>query len=92
MDETNAWKTSDIVSIQPEKGDLEFQLTFRKGGGKKTDSMKFSSEWRAIVLTEGLRWLQLGGNDTAAAATKVFSILKFMKFEMYLGAGQSFFK
>ena len=76
MDETNAWKTSDIVSIQPEKGDLEFQLTFRKGGGKKTDSMKFSSEWRAIVLTEGLRWLQLGGNDTAAAATKVFSILK----------------
>ena len=72
MDETNAWKTSDIVSIQPEKGDLEFQLTFRKGGGKKTDSMKFSSEWRAIVLTEGLRWLQLGGNDTAAAATKVF--------------------
>ena len=73
MDETNAWKTSDIVNIQPQ-GDSEFQLTFRKGAGKKTDSMKFSSEWRAIVLTEGLRWLQLGGNDTAAAATKVIYI------------------
>ena len=70
MGETNAWKTSDIVNIQPQN-DLEFQLTFRKGAGKKTDSMKFSSEYRAIVLTEGLRWLQLGGNDTAAAATKV---------------------
>ena len=77
MDETNAWKTSDIVNIQPQ-GDSEFQLTFRKGAGKKTDSMKFSSEWRAIVLTEGLRWLQLGGNDTAAAATKViYTCLNF---------------
>ena len=52
------------------QGDLEFQVTFRKGP-KKTDTMRFSSEWRATLLTEGLRFLQLGGNDSAAAATKV---------------------
>ena len=45
-------------------------MTFRKGP-KKTDTMRFSSEWRATLLTEGLRFLQLGGNDSAAAATKV---------------------
>ena len=72
MEVTNSWKIADIVGLQPtnSQGDLEFTLTFRKGL-KKTDSMRFSSEWRATVLTEGLRWLQLSGNDTASAATKV---------------------
>ena len=71
MEVTNSWKISDIVKLEPTNSqDLEFVLTFRKGA-KKTDSMKFSSEWRTTVLTEGLRWLQLGGNDNASAATKV---------------------
>lgn len=72
MEVTNSWKINDVVGMQPlnSAGDLEFQVTFRKGP-KKTDSMRFSSEWRATVLTEGLRWLQKSGNDGAAQATKV---------------------
>ncbi len=56
MEVTNSWKIGDIVGLGPlsAPGDLEFQLTFRKGA-KKTDNMRFSSDWRAIVLTEGLR-------------------------------------
>lgn len=74
MEVTNSWKLSDVVGMQPlsAPGDLEFQITFRKGP-KKTDNMRFSSEWRATLLTEGLRWLQRGGNDGATAVTKVFS-------------------
>ena len=72
MEVTNSWKIQDIVGLSPlnSQGDQEFTLTFRKGA-KKTDNMRFSSEWRTIVLTEGLRWLQLSGNDSAAQATKV---------------------
>ncbi len=39
----------------PGQPPLEFQLSFRKGGGRKTDSMKFSSEHRAQILTDALR-------------------------------------
>ncbi len=34
---------------------LELTLSFRKGGGRKTDSMRFSSEFRAKILTDALR-------------------------------------
>ena len=33
----------------------EFQLSFRKGGGRKTDSFRFSSEHRAEVISDALR-------------------------------------
>ena len=81
MEVTNSWKLSDVVGMTPtnSQGDLEFQVTFRKGP-KKTDTMRFSSEWRATLLTEGLRFLQLGGNDSAAAATKVNTVWKFCNF------------
>ena len=70
MEVTNSWKLADVVGMQAQ-GHSEFQVTFRKGP-KKTDTLKFSSEWRATILSEGLRFLQLGGNDGAAAVTKVF--------------------
>ena len=59
-------------------------MTFRKGP-KKTDTMRFSSEWRATLLTEGLRFLQLGGNDSAAAATKVNNFDPFWPYQPILG-------
>jgi hypothetical protein len=39
-----------------------FQLVFRKG--KKTDSMRFSSEWRSTILTEALRLIQKSGHES----------------------------
>ena len=69
MEITNSWKLADVIGMNP-LSEAEFQVTFRKGA-KKQDSMRFSSEFRATVLTEGLRFLQLGGNDGAAQATKV---------------------
>lgn len=76
MEVTNSWKIQDIVGLQPlsTPGDMEFQLTFRKGA-KKTDTMRFSSEFRSIVLTEGLRWLQLSG--AASQATKTWFAYKY---------------
>ena len=74
MEVTNSWKLGEVVGLQPlsSQGEhLEFQLQFRKGA-KKTDHMRFSSEFRATVLTEGLRLLQRFGNDGAAQATKVY--------------------
>ena len=78
MEVTNTWKIGDVVGLNPAPSTaggppqtpgaaLEFQLVFRKG--KKTDSMRFSSEWRSTILTEALRLLQKSGNDTGS--TKV---------------------
>ena len=76
MEVTNSWKLADVVGMQPlnSQGDLqEFQVTFRKGP-KKTDTMRFSSDWRATILTEGLRFLQLAGNEGEGGVTKVYHL------------------
>jgi hypothetical protein len=43
-------------------------LIFRKG--KKTDNMRFSSEWRATIITEALRLIQKAGNETVNPKVK----------------------
>ncbi|XP_032807043.2 dnaJ homolog subfamily C member 13 isoform X1 [Petromyzon marinus] len=55
---TNQWPYNDICSISPVgKGQgTEFNLTFRKGSGKKSETLKFSSEHRTDLLTEALRF------------------------------------
>ncbi|ETE67442.1 DnaJ-like subfamily C member 13, partial [Ophiophagus hannah] len=52
------WPYGDICSINPVgKGQgTEFSLTFRKGSGKKSETLKFSTEHRAELLTEALRY------------------------------------
>jgi DnaJ family protein C protein 13 len=60
MEATNQWSYQDVVSILPTKGVAatagEYQLVFRKGSGsKKTDSMRFSSDHRAQIVTDALR-------------------------------------
>lgn len=74
MEVTNTWKICDVIGLTPSPSSaggpsqlpgtaLEFQLVFRKG--KKTDSMRFSSEWRPTILTEALRLIQKFGNETS---------------------------
>jgi DnaJ family protein C protein 13 len=79
MEVTNTWKIGDIVGLTPTPSSaggppqtpgaaLEFQLVFRKG--KKTDNMRFSSEWRSTILTEALRLIQKSGNETGSSKVK----------------------
>ncbi|KAH0503542.1 DnaJ-like protein subfamily C member 13 [Microtus ochrogaster] len=53
-----SWPYGDICSISPVgKGQgTEFNLTFRKGSGKKSETLKFSTEHRTELLTEALRF------------------------------------
>lgn len=59
------WTYGDICGIGPVgKGQgTEFSLTFRKGSGKKSETLKFSTEHRTELLTEALvrinTWLVL---------------------------------
>ena len=43
----------DIQNSQASAPNNEFIITFKKG--KKTDSMRFSSEHRASIITEAMR-------------------------------------
>jgi len=60
MESTNTWLYQDFISILPTaKGQVsapnnEFIITFKKG--KKTDSMRFSSEHRAAIITETMKF------------------------------------
>ena len=76
METTNTWKITDVVGLTPAPTSaggpaqtpgaaLEFQLVFRKG--KKTDSMRFSSEWRSTIITEALRLIQKSGHEPMSA-------------------------
>ncbi|XP_069765063.1 dnaJ homolog subfamily C member 13 isoform X1 [Narcine bancroftii] len=58
LEVTNQWAYGDICSIGPiGKGQgTEFNLTFRKGSGKKSETLKFSTEHRTELLTEALRF------------------------------------
>lgn len=54
------WPYGDICGISPVgKGQgTEFNLTFRKGTGKRLETLKFSTEHRTELLTEALVRLQ----------------------------------
>ena len=62
MDITNQWQYSDLINVVPSAkgvpgsntagGLNEFLLVFKKG--KKSDTMRFSSEFRPEILTEVL--------------------------------------
>uniref|UniRef100_A0A8C1MFW6 DnaJ heat shock protein family (Hsp40) member C13 n=1 Tax=Cyprinus carpio TaxID=7962 RepID=A0A8C1MFW6_CYPCA len=56
LEVTNQWPYGDICGIAPVgKGQgTEFSLTFRKGSGKKSETLKFSTEHRTELLTEAL--------------------------------------
>uniref|UniRef100_A0A3P9HA59 DnaJ heat shock protein family (Hsp40) member C13 n=1 Tax=Oryzias latipes TaxID=8090 RepID=A0A3P9HA59_ORYLA len=58
LEVTNQWPYGDICGISPVgKGQgTEFSLTFRKGSGKKSETLKFSTEHRTDLLTEALRF------------------------------------
>ncbi|XP_047664694.1 dnaJ homolog subfamily C member 13 isoform X2 [Tachysurus fulvidraco] len=58
LEVTNQWLYGDICGILPVgKGQgTEFNLTFRKGSGKKSETLKFSTEHRTELLTEALRF------------------------------------
>ncbi|XP_062841489.1 dnaJ homolog subfamily C member 13-like isoform X2 [Trichomycterus rosablanca] len=58
LEVTNQWPYGDICGISPVgKGQgTEFNLTFRKGSGKKSETLKFSTEHRTELLTEALRF------------------------------------
>lgn len=74
MECTNSWPYQEIVNVSPiipknqispsgvgptltTGGNELFQLTFKKG--RKTDSMKFSSEFRSDIITAGLQFRHL---------------------------------
>lgn len=59
LEVTNRWLYSDFISLQPLRTSgnavhTEFQITMKKGG--KIDNMKFSTEHRAQLLTEALKF------------------------------------
>ncbi|KAL4623419.1 hypothetical protein GN956_G19211 [Arapaima gigas] len=58
LEVTNQWPYGDICSISPVgKGQgTEFSLTFRKGSGKKSETLRFSTDHRTELLTEALRF------------------------------------
>uniref|UniRef100_A0A3B4AIL1 Uncharacterized protein n=1 Tax=Periophthalmus magnuspinnatus TaxID=409849 RepID=A0A3B4AIL1_9GOBI len=58
LEVTNQWPYGDICGICPVgKGQgTEFNLTFRKGTSKKSETLKFSTEHRTELLTEALRF------------------------------------
>lgn len=52
---TNRWAYNDFISVTPVKGGTnEFQITMKKE--KKNDKMTFSTEHRAHLLTEALKF------------------------------------
>jgi DnaJ family protein C protein 13 len=53
---TNQWPYDEFISIVPNAkspGSTEFLINMKKKNGK-TDTMKFSSDYRAEILTEAL--------------------------------------
>ena len=57
------WPYEDFISIGPNlkspTGTSEFLITMMKKNTKKTDTMRFSTEHRADLLTEALRFRHL---------------------------------
>ena len=67
LEVTNQWFYSDFISVFPilkgtSQQNNEFRITFKKD--RKSDSMTFSSEHRADLLTEALQFRQLFAEKT----------------------------
>lgn len=61
LEVTNQWPYGEFVKIEPNNksvGNSEFLITMKKGV-KKTDQMRFSTDYRADILTEALRYQHL---------------------------------
>ncbi|XP_076446613.1 dnaJ homolog subfamily C member 13-like isoform X1 [Babylonia areolata] len=77
MEITNQWPYNEFVSIVPNvraPANNEFSITMKKGG-KKTDTMKFSTDHRADLLTEALKFRNYFA-DTSQAARR-FNAYKY---------------
>ncbi|KAL8571849.1 DnaJ subfamily C member 13 [Nucella lapillus] len=69
MEVTNQWPYNEFVSIVPNvraPANNEFIITMKKGG-KKTDTMKFSTDHRADLLTEALKFRNYFADATQTA-------------------------
>ncbi|KAG1687435.1 DnaJ subfamily C member 13 [Nymphon striatum] len=81
MGVTNQWPYSEFISITPFTKSVnqvnDFAITMKKGKKTdKTDTMKFSSENRANVLTEALKYRHLFANP-------VKDIVKFNAYKLH---------
>ncbi|KAK7111432.1 hypothetical protein V1264_011066 [Littorina saxatilis] len=77
MEVTNQWPYSEFVGIIPNvkaPANNEFIITMKKGG-KKTESMKFSTDHRADLLTEALKFRNYFAD--ASHAAKRFNAYKY---------------
>lgn len=58
LEVTNKWVYGDFISLTHIRSvPHEFQITMKKD--KKTDTMKFSTEYRAELMTEALKYRHL---------------------------------
>lgn len=87
---TNAWAYDQVISVTINKSSntsdksqqsmpnaspvAEFILTFRKN--KKSDTMRFSSEYRADIMTDALRFNALFYHPTPLAQPKIVQATK----------------
>lgn len=78
MEITNQWAYSDFMGIQPNfKAPLmnEFVISVRKGG-KKVETMRFSTDFRAEVLTNALEYREQFGGIGQKGQEKRFNAYK----------------
>jgi len=79
LDVTNQWFYSDFISVLPVlKGasqQNEFKITFKKD--RKSDSMTFSSEHRAHLLTEALQFQPLFAEKPREALVSFTGVRKW---------------
>lgn len=75
---TNAWPYSDVIGLMPvtkSPSNNEFLFSMRKAN-RKTDQMRFSSEFRNEILTEALRFRDQFDSESKSAA-RFFNAFKF---------------
>lgn len=65
---SSALNQTGVQGDQQQQQQEMFQLVYKKG--RKTDSMKFSSEWRSVILTE-IRCLLDDDRDVPSESSKV---------------------
>ncbi|KAK7507621.1 hypothetical protein BaRGS_00001556 [Batillaria attramentaria] len=77
MEVTNQWPYSEFVGIVPNvkaPANNEFIITMKKGG-KKTESMRFSTDHRADLLTEALKFRNYFADQNST--TRRFNAYKY---------------
>ncbi|XP_071822188.1 dnaJ homolog subfamily C member 13-like isoform X2 [Apostichopus japonicus] len=79
MEVTNQWPYSDFFGIAPNaKAPLmnEFVISVRKASSKKVETMRFSTEFRADVLTRALQYREQFGGGPQKGQSKRFNAFK----------------